>query len=87
MIGINPDNGFQGCTFLCTRTAYEDGEKRHPQTIMRELSEELSFKILRAVPQIAFDGWEFWIEFDNKPKLPKYFRKISWELIKEQENW
>lgn len=50
------------------------GEKRHAQTVMRELSEEHGFRILRSEPEPIYDAWVFWIEADGPVSLPEFAR-------------
>ncbi len=81
--GGNPDNPKQMILFFDLRTAYEYGEKRHPQIVMRELAEKYHFTILARIPQTFFDGWDFWIEFETMPMLPPIFRHVPWKPIGE----
>jgi len=67
--------------FYDLRTAQESGESRHPQIVMKMLAENLGFEILGALPQTAFDGWEFWIEYNTIPKLPKYLDLHPWTEV------
>jgi|FLOH01.1.fsa_nt_gi hypothetical protein len=67
--------------FFCLRTAFENKEDRHPQIVMRELSEKLNFNILGSLPQTAFGGWEFWMEYNTIPKLPKYLSLHPWTEV------
>lgn len=66
--------------WFCAYTAYEAGENRHPQEVVRELAKLHGFKILDQVPQSIADGWSFWIETSEAqvPDLPKYFRVARW---------
>ena len=64
--------------FFCLRTAFENGEDRHPQKVMKELAYKLNFKILGALPQTAGDGWDFFVEYITMPKFPKYLLKNDW---------
>ena len=66
--------------FLSYISAYNLGEKRHAQIIMKELSIKHGFVITESIPQSVGDGWEFFIEFDKTPKLPDYFN----ESLEEQ---
>lgn len=82
ILGKNPDNDKQARLFFCMYTADENGETRHPMIVMRELAEQHNFKIITAVPQSLFDGWDLWIEYDIEPKLPDYFTEgIHWTPI------
>ncbi len=83
MKGTNPDNPKQRRLFFDMIDAYEFGEKRHPQIAMKELAEKCKFKIIGCVPQSLFDGWDFWIEFDEEPILPPIFRSVPWKPIGE----
>jgi hypothetical protein len=81
-LSVNPENKNQARVFYCLRTANENGAKEHPQTVMIELGISHNFKILKSVPQSAADGWDFWIEYEEAPNLPKYFRgNLSWTPI------
>ena len=84
MIAINPKNKHQGRLFFCLLTANDEGETRHPSVVMRELEISHDFKIIDEIPKSMADGWDFWIEFENKPDLPNYFRgKLEWKPIGE----
>lgn len=82
-MAVNPKNPNQMSLFFCSRTADDLGENRHPQIVMRELSEKHGFKVIGKTPQSLFDGWSFWIEYDKKePKdLPRYLRDVSWSEV------
>jgi hypothetical protein len=81
MIGINPDNPKQGRVFLSLFAAYDAGEKRHAEEIIKDLASKLNFKVLESLPQSIVDGWDFWIEFEVAPELPAYFRNVPWKPI------
>jgi len=81
--GINPDNPKQARVFFDMIDADKVGEHRHPQIVMKEISEKHHFKIISCVPQSLFDGWDFWIEFDTFPELPPLFRKVDWKPVGE----
>ena len=84
ILAINPDNENQAHVFFDMITAFNEGETRHPQKVMKELSEKIGFKVLDSVPQSMFDGWSFWIEYKSIPSLPNYFRSgIKWIQIGE----
>ena len=78
--------------FYCMQSAADAGEHRHPQQVVRGLSEMHGFTVLGAVPQSLFDGWDFWIEYDangdyddstEPPAFPAYFRAASWKPINQ----
>lgn len=82
MLGINPNNPMQARVFYDFYTAYDVKEDRHPELVMKELSKKHNFTILFSVPQTIADGWDFWIEFKQKPNLPTLFRDgITWKRI------
>ena len=83
---INPDNRNQARLFFCMYSARDNKEDRHPQIVMNDLAIKHKFKILGAVPQTAFDGWDFWVEFDDIEEiheLPPLFRFLEWKPINQ----
>lgn len=81
-LAVNPDNNKQARIFFDMFDAHKAGEDRHPQDVMKELAEAHRFRILAAVPQSLFDGWDFWIEFDEPPELPPLFRgNLPWKPV------
>jgi hypothetical protein len=81
MKGMNPNNPKQARLFYDLIEACEYGEKRHPVVVMEELAKKYGFKILDRVPQSLFDGWDFWIEFEELPNLPPIFRDVPWKRV------
>lgn len=81
----NPANPKQRRLFYdLMSAAFECGEERHPQTVMRELSTRLGFTILGAVPQSLFDGWDYWVEESRPVDYPKFLqRSVPWKSIGE----
>lgn len=71
----------QSYCFYCMQSASEAGENRHPQTVVRELAATLGFRILDAVPQSLFSGWDFWIEVEEGKTvtLPSYLKVHKWK--------
>ena len=64
------------------RNAHDAGETRHPQTVVSELAESIGFTILAAVPQSLFDGWDFWVEFEESVKdIGPLFRGYPWKPV------
>lgn len=79
--GINPSNPSQARVFFDAISAHYEGLGEHPQKVMDQLSPELGFRVLDSVPQSMMDGWDFWIEFDSMPIMPKYFRDVPWKPV------
>ena len=84
-LGINPENKKQARIFYCYLEANNLSEDRHACIVIEELSKRHKFKVLRAIPQTLFNGWDFWVEFDFYPTadycLPSYCRKVKWKGI------
>lgn len=68
--GLNPENNKQARVFFNYLTMQDAGENRHASLVMQELGDKLGFKVIGAVPQTLFDGWDYWIEFDIAPEFP-----------------
>lgn len=81
--GINPNNKNQMRIFFSMYELWDLNIKGHPRTIMDQLSKEMNFKVLDAVPQSLFDGWDFWIEGENLDQMdfPIYIRDVPWRAI------
>ena len=81
---FNPDNPKQARLFYCMFEAMECEENRHPIDVMMELEIKHNFIIKYKIPQSMFDGWDFWVEFEDPKEidlLPKLFRNVGWKPI------
>jgi len=78
----NPNNSKQARLFFSYMSAaLEYKENRHADIVMKELAEKNNFKVISKVPQTLFDGWEYWIEFDEEPELPGFVENVIWEPV------
>ena len=83
---FNPNNPKQARLFFCMFKAMELEENGHPVDIMMGLAIKHKFKIIDRIPQSLFDGWDFWVEFEDPKEidlLPKLFRNIEWKPINQ----
>jgi hypothetical protein len=71
--------------FLNLWAAYDAGDKRHAQVIMRELAEKHGFGIIEAIPQSIADGWEFRLDVDGDVPWPSFVREGNYIL--DAPNW
>lgn len=72
--------------FYDMHAASDAGEHHHPQSVVRGLAHTHGFKVLDAVPQSLFDGWDFWIETVDDgpaPVITPYFKAAAWKPIGE----
>ena len=82
----NPENKNQVRYFYCARTAFDHGEMRHPSIVIDEIASKCHFKVLGKIPQTAFDGWDFWVEFEDSIYVlvvPPFFMDYGWKPINE----
>lgn len=74
------------CFFYDGIAASDANENRHPQVVVAELAETHGFRVLAAVPQSMFDGWDFWIDVGGQgpaPKVTPYFKAKAWKPLGE----
>ena len=72
--------------FYCMFEARVLEEGGHPVDVMMGLAIKHKFKIIDRIPQSLFDGWDFWVEFEDSKEidlLPKLFRNIEWKPINQ----
>lgn len=61
--------------FLNLIGSFGSGDRRNANEIMTELGSKHDFKIVSATPQSIADGWQFTIEYEHRPSLPKFISR------------
>lgn len=79
--GVNPENHSQARVFYHLQSADEAGLTGRAQKNMQLLADECGFRVIGSLPQTLFEGWDFWIEFDDLPELPDFMRDAPWKPI------
>lgn len=68
---------------FCMRSAYDLGQKEHPQKVLRNLG----ITYTHATPQSISDQWWFW-NCQNLPEpLPKYLKDLNVEDPTTMVGW
>lgn len=80
--GINPENKNQARVFLNIQDYQEFGFKGHPHEVILKLI-PFGSKVIGAVPQSMFDGWDFWLELDGNYNAHDLIDDYVWKPVNQ----